>query len=116
MVISANMAAAALLVVAHWLMGPITNIIKYIVDLFTSDIVTDNKSVTAAPEFLKPIQDVELMEKMSVTFRCKLQGYPQPRVLWYKDGKVLRNNEHVRIRKSGDICILTICKLRYSCT
>ncbi len=62
----------------------------------------DNPSDKVCPEFLKELQDVEVMEGKSARFRCKLRGYPQPRVLWYKDGKRMRDSEEYRI---GEICL-----------
>ncbi|ESP01887.1 hypothetical protein LOTGIDRAFT_58595, partial [Lottia gigantea] len=54
------------------------------------------------PEFLKGIQDVEVNEGQSVKFRCKVKGYPQPRVTWHKDGKHMKNPGNARIEKFGN--------------
>ncbi|XP_076459108.1 uncharacterized protein LOC143292571 isoform X2 [Babylonia areolata] len=64
--------------------------------------VTDNKQELKKPEFLKELQDVEVLEGQSVKFRCKVKGYPQPRINWYKDGKLLRSNRSCRIEKYGN--------------
>ncbi|KAL8558811.1 hypothetical protein ACOMHN_046393 [Nucella lapillus] len=64
--------------------------------------VKDNKQELKKPEFLKELKDVEVLEGQSVKFRCKVKGYPQPRVNWYKDGKLLRSNRSCRIEKFGN--------------
>ena len=59
--------------------------------------VADNKLELKKPEFLKELKDVEVLEGQSVKFRCKVKGYPQPRINWYKDGNLLRSNRSCRI-------------------
>ncbi|BFZ15497.1 hypothetical protein BsWGS_18536 [Bradybaena similaris] len=64
--------------------------------------VKDNKLELKKPEFLKGLEDVEVTEGQSVKFRVKVKGYPQPRVNWYKDGKLLKNSRLCRIEKFGN--------------
>ncbi|XP_048237941.1 titin homolog isoform X5 [Haliotis rufescens] len=64
--------------------------------------ITDNKQELKKPEFIKDIKDVEVKEGQSVKFRCKVKGYPQPRVIWYKDGKLLKNSKFCRLEKFGN--------------
>ncbi|XP_067687580.1 uncharacterized protein [Haliotis asinina] len=64
--------------------------------------ITDNKQELKKPEFIKDIKDVEVKEGQSVKFRCKVKGYPQPRVTWYKDGKLLKNSKFCRLEKFGN--------------
>lgn len=40
---------------------------------------------------------MEVTEGHSVRFRCKVKGYPQPRISWYKDGILLKNSKSCRI-------------------
>ncbi|CAH1789793.1 unnamed protein product [Owenia fusiformis] len=54
------------------------------------------------PEFIKPIEDIEIIEGQTAKFRCKLKGYPIPRVLWYKDGKRIQDSLEQRIEKLGN--------------
>lgn len=86
--------------------GQIRNIYKVTYLCF----VTDNKLELKKPEFLKGLEDVEVTEGQSVKFRVKVKGYPQPRVNWYKDGKLLKNSRLCRIGKY----ILTIIAETYS--
>ncbi|KAK6166404.1 hypothetical protein SNE40_023104 [Patella caerulea] len=64
--------------------------------------VKGNKQELKKPEFLKGLQDVEVQEGQSVKFRCKVKGYPQPRVTWHKDGKHFKNPRNARIEKFGN--------------
>jgi len=52
-----------------------------------------------APEFLRTLADVEVTEGQSVKFRCKVKGYPQPRVVWYKDGQLLMTQLNYKLGK-----------------
>ncbi|KAL8563945.1 hypothetical protein ACOMHN_059375 [Nucella lapillus] len=64
--------------------------------------VKDNKQELKKPEFLKELKDVEVFEGQSVKFRCKVKGYPPPRIHWYKDGSLLTSNKSCRIEKFGN--------------
>lgn len=52
------------------------------------------------PEFLKEIEDQEVKEGQHVKFRAKVKGYPLPRVVWYKDGNLLKNGTNYKIGKN----------------
>ncbi|XP_060078348.1 titin-like [Ylistrum balloti] len=64
--------------------------------------VKKNTQELKAPEFLKGIQDVEVIEGQAVKFRCKVKGYPQPRVVWYKDGQRLKSDSNYKLEKYGN--------------
>ncbi|XP_053386168.1 titin homolog isoform X2 [Mercenaria mercenaria] len=64
--------------------------------------VKKNTTEMKAPEFLKTLSDVEIKEGQSVKFRCKVKGIPQPRVVWYKDGKLLLNQLNYRLERFGN--------------
>lgn len=59
--------------------------------------IVENTQELKAPEFIKGIQDIEVMEGQSVKFRCKVKGYPQPRVVWYKDGHKLSSSINCKL-------------------
>lgn len=61
----------------------------------------DNTQPIKAPEFLKSPKDVEVTEGQMVKFRCKVKGYPPPRITWYKDGKLLKGNSSCKLGKTG---------------
>ena len=61
---------------------------------------SENPGDKKAPEFLKPLHDVDVKVGARVKFRVKLSGYPQPKVNWYKDGKKLRSSEQCKLGKT----------------
>ena len=76
-----------------------SHIKRFIKDYFSSPHVDNSSAERKAPEYLKGLQDQEVTEGHEVSFRCKLSGYPQPRVIWYKDGKKLKNSDKYKIGK-----------------
>ncbi|XP_052259685.1 uncharacterized protein LOC127864044 isoform X4 [Dreissena polymorpha] len=67
-------------------------------------ILTVKKNTTElkAPEFLKTLTDVEVIEGQSVKFRVKVKGIPQPRVVWFKDGQILLNQLNYKLERFGN--------------
>lgn len=59
-----------------------------------------NNQEMKKPEFLKEIEDQEVKEGQHVKFRAKVKGYPLPRVVWYKDGNLLKNGNNYKIGKN----------------
>ena len=52
---------------------------------------TRNNCFPEFPSFLtKPSPDVTVLEKDNVTLPCKVAGYPQPVITWYKDDHVIQ--------------------------
>lgn len=64
--------------------------------------VRSNNQEMKKPEFLKEIEDQEVKEGQHVKFRAKVKGYPLPRVVWYKDGNLLKNGTNYKIEKFGN--------------
>ncbi|XP_061183770.1 uncharacterized protein LOC133191984 isoform X2 [Saccostrea echinata] len=64
--------------------------------------VKNNNQEMKKPEFLKEIEDQEVKEGQHVKFRAKVKGYPLPRVVWYKDGNLLKNGSNFKIEKFGN--------------
>lgn len=64
--------------------------------------VRSNNQEMKKPEFLKEIEDQEVKEGQHVKFRAKVKGYPLPRVVWYKDGHLLKNGTNYKIEKFGN--------------
>ena len=63
----------------------------------------ENTQELKIPEFLKTLTDVEVSEGQSVKFRCKVKGYPQPRVTWYKDGQLLSSQLNCSLGKFSEL-------------
>ncbi|XP_051944299.1 obscurin isoform X3 [Hippocampus zosterae] len=58
----------------------------------------------AAPVFLTELQNQDVPEGYPVSFDCVVIGKPSPAVRWYKDGKVLEENDHYMINEDQEGC------------
>ncbi|XP_026643874.1 myosin light chain kinase, smooth muscle isoform X2 [Microtus ochrogaster] len=61
------------------------------------------------PYFSKTIRDLEVVEGSAARFDCKIEGYPDPEVVWFKDDQSIRESRHFQIDydEEGN-CSLTI--------
>ncbi|XP_061652378.1 obscurin isoform X4 [Phyllopteryx taeniolatus] len=58
----------------------------------------------AAPVFLTELQNQDVPDGYPVSFDCVVIGKPSPTVRWYKDGKVLEENDHYMINEDQEGC------------
>ncbi|MEQ2291664.1 hypothetical protein AMECASPLE_015270, partial [Ameca splendens] len=49
------------------------------------------------PSFSVVIKDVEVVEGSAARFDCKIEGYPDPEVVWYKDDQPIKETRHFQI-------------------
>ncbi|KAF4086994.1 hypothetical protein AMELA_G00090510, partial [Ameiurus melas] len=49
------------------------------------------------PSFSSVIKDVEVVEGSAARFDCKIEGYPDPEVVWYKDDQPIKETRHFQI-------------------
>lgn len=76
----------------------------------------------AKPFFSKTIRDLEVVEGSAARFDCKIEGYPDPEVVWFKDEQSIRESRHFQIDydEEGN-CSLTISEVcgdddaKYTC-
>ena len=60
--------------------------------------------------------------KQSAELHCMATGYPQPNIIWSKDGEVFQHKGRIRILSNGTLTTLHIRKIkerdagRYRCT
>ncbi|XP_076994026.1 obscurin-like isoform X3 [Tamandua tetradactyla] len=52
-----------------------------------------------APEFLTELQNQEVQDGYPVSFDCVVTGQPTPSIRWFKDGKVLEEDDHYMINE-----------------
>ncbi|XP_060758076.1 myosin light chain kinase, smooth muscle [Neoarius graeffei] len=62
------------------------------------------------PEFMKKLFDISVFEDSTAQFICHITGYPDPEVLWLRDGEVLEEQDgHVCVDYEEDgTCVLTL--------
>ncbi|XP_041848261.1 obscurin-like [Melanotaenia boesemani] len=58
----------------------------------------------AAPVFLTELQNQDVPDGYPVSFDCVVIGKPPPTVRWYKDGKLLEENDHYMINEDQEGC------------
>ena len=49
----------------------------------------DQEEDPAAPVIVQPPEDIEVMEGQAARFICRAQGYPPPRLHWYKNNEIM---------------------------
>ncbi|XP_066521662.1 myosin light chain kinase, smooth muscle [Hoplias malabaricus] len=82
----------------------------------------DENETPAPPTFSLVIQDVEVVEGSAARFDCKIEGYPDPEVVWYKDDQPIKETRHFQIDYEEDgHCSLVISEVcpdddaKYTC-
>ncbi|XP_061465054.1 myosin light chain kinase, smooth muscle isoform X1 [Rhineura floridana] len=69
----------------------------------------DEERTHVKPYFSRTIQDIEVVEGSAARFDCKIEGYPDPEVIWYKDDQSIKESRHFQIDYDEDgNCSLTI--------
>ncbi|KAM9789384.1 obscurin [Neosynchiropus ocellatus] len=58
----------------------------------------------AAPVFLTELQSQDVPDGYPVSFDCVVIGKPSPAIRWYKDGKLLEENDHYMINEDQEGC------------
>ncbi|XP_015607040.1 titin isoform X3 [Cephus cinctus] len=60
------------------------------------------------PVFTVPLNNATIQEGERLTFECRVTGYPEPEVVWYKDGISILNNPDYLTSYENGVCTLTI--------
>ncbi|CAH2281872.1 obscurin isoform X24 [Pelobates cultripes] len=68
---------------------------KHQMTLLTSD---------TAPIFITELQNQEVQDGYPVSFDCVVIGKPMPTIRWFKDGKVLEEDDHYMINEDQEGC------------
>ncbi|XP_018597169.2 myosin light chain kinase, smooth muscle isoform X1 [Scleropages formosus] len=82
----------------------------------------DEEQPHVKPSFSVVIEDVEVVEGSAARFDCKIEGYPDPEVVWYKDDQPIKETRHFQIDYDEDgNCSLVIADVsadddaKYTC-
>ncbi|XP_017656046.1 myosin light chain kinase, smooth muscle isoform X1 [Nannospalax galili] len=74
------------------------------------------------PYFSKTIRDLEVVEGSAARFDCKIEGYPDPEVVWFKDDQSIKESRHFQIDYDEDgncsLIISDVCgddDAKYTC-
>ena len=61
------------------------------------------------PAILEDIKDCDVFEGSAARFDCRMSGFPEPQVYWYKEGKEIKEDRHYSMEFEGvDLCSLVI--------
>ncbi|KAI1899222.1 hypothetical protein AGOR_G00059580 [Albula goreensis] len=86
------------------------------------ETLEDEDRPQSKPSFSSVIKDVEVVEGSAARFDCKIEGYPDPEVVWYKDDQPIKETRHFQIDYDEDgNCSLVISEVsgdddaKYTC-
>lgn len=82
----------------------------------------ESEKIPMKPTFSSVIKDVEVVEGSAARFDCKIEGYPDPEVVWFKDDQPIKETRHFQIDYDEDgNCSLVISEVsgdddaKYTC-
>ncbi|XP_063285379.1 striated muscle preferentially expressed protein kinase isoform X2 [Pelobates fuscus] len=55
------------------------------------------------PDFLRPLQDLDVVESREVQLECQVTGMPYPTITWYHNGQKIESSEDRRMTQFKDI-------------
>ncbi|XP_072902358.1 striated muscle preferentially expressed protein kinase isoform X4 [Hemitrygon akajei] len=66
------------------------------------------------PDFIRPIQNVDVTEGKDAVLECQVTGLPYPTISWYHNGQKLQSTEERRMTQYKDIHRLVIRSIDHS--
>ena len=69
------------------------------------------QEASAIPKFTKDLEDQEAIDGSTVTFECGVTGKPEPKIQWYKDGKVIKNTVDFKQTYDGTTAKLVLAEI-----
>ncbi|VDN04253.1 unnamed protein product [Thelazia callipaeda] len=55
-----------------------------------------------SPEILQELRPVHANQGQQIAFECRISGIPIPEIRWFKDGKEIKPDDHIRIESLPD--------------
>lgn len=71
-----------------------------------SELASDMEPIK--PSIQMPLKDLSIFEGKRVRLDCIIVGQPEPEVIWYKDGKPVKESTDFQLLFQGDRCSLII--------
>ncbi|KAG5881050.1 hypothetical protein JTB14_033964 [Gonioctena quinquepunctata] len=75
-----------------------------------SDTAEMNLTVKAPPKIITKMEDISVHADILLKMDVEVEGIPKPQIQFYKDGKVIKQSEHIKIVESGEKHSLVIEK------
>ncbi|XP_053554143.1 striated muscle preferentially expressed protein kinase isoform X2 [Bombina bombina] len=66
------------------------------------------------PDFLRPLQDLDVVESREVQLECQVTGLPYPTITWYHNGLKIQSSEDRRMTQYKDIHRLVFQSVNHS--
>lgn len=66
-------------------------------NVFIQSIIIEKKAEVRAPKILTPLQAEVVKSQSNLTFECKYDGLPVPKIKWIKNGKAIVTDENTII-------------------
>ncbi|KAM9804801.1 titin-like [Neosynchiropus ocellatus] len=64
-------------------------------------VTADEETEKMKPEIVLLPEPVRVLEGETARFRCRVTGYPAPKVNWYLNGQLIRKSKRYRLRYDG---------------
>uniref|UniRef100_A0A3B3ZPE3 Ig-like domain-containing protein n=1 Tax=Periophthalmus magnuspinnatus TaxID=409849 RepID=A0A3B3ZPE3_9GOBI len=71
-------------------------------------VSADEESEKTKPEIVLLPEPARVVEGEIARFRCRVTGYPAPKVNWYLNGQLIRKSKRYRLRYDDHVCELVI--------
>ncbi|KAM4626561.1 striated muscle preferentially expressed protein kinase-like [Discoglossus pictus] len=66
------------------------------------------------PDFLRPLQDLDVVESREVQLECQVTGMPYPTITWYHNGQKIQSTDDCRMTQYKDIHRLVFSSVSHS--
>ncbi|XP_071978466.1 striated muscle preferentially expressed protein kinase isoform X3 [Engystomops pustulosus] len=66
------------------------------------------------PDFIRPLQDLDVVESREVQLECQVTGLPYPTITWYHNGQKIQSSDDRRMTQYKDIHRLVFASVSHS--
>lgn len=68
----------------------------------------DQAVIGVSPKFYKHLNDVTCEPRMCTVLECRVRGSPPPKVIWKREGEVIKDSIDFRMLQKGEVCTLVV--------